>query len=232
MSINKLRSNPASIAKTRWAPYAAAGAATALAGSNCAEADIHYSGIVHVQFPPHKDRLKTFPLDQPGDSLVFEHTASGCCFCYQALFSINGIVSAAFRGYSPMVSKLSFGQNISTGEFVTRSHGIMAIDRTCYTYGAPWNGGGTGYVGFRFNNGAGIQYGWARVTTTGEFEGNGFRVMDYAYADAGEPIRAGQRSSSDEQAPDEGSLGWLALGAAGLLAWRKSRSRSARLGDA
>jgi MYXO-CTERM domain-containing protein len=231
MKSNRLRSNPASIAKTRWAPYAAAGAATALAGSNCAEADIHYSGIVNVHFPPLKHRLIAFPLDQTGDSLVFEHTA-GTFGCYEALFSINGIVSAAFRGYFPFVSKLSFGQNISTGEFVTASHGIMALLHTCYTYGTPWEDAGTGYVGFRFNNGAGIQYGWARVTTTGEFEGNGFRVVAYAYADPGEPIRAGQRSSSDEQAPDEGSLGWLALGAAGLLAWRKSRSRSARLEDA
>jgi len=53
-----------------------------------------------------------------------------------------------------------------------------------------------------------------------------FKLVAYAYADPGEPITAGQRPS-DEQAPDEGSLGWLALGAAGLLAWRKSRSRTA-----
>ena len=68
-----------------------------------------------------------------------------------------------------------------------------------------------------------------------------FWLVDYAYADPGEPIRAGQTSSdeqapdqgsTDEQAPDQGSLGWLALGAVGLLAWRKSRSRTARLKDA
>jgi hypothetical protein len=54
-----------------------------------------------------------------------------------------------------------------------------------------------------------------------------FTVLDYAYADPGEPIRAGQRRST-EQIPSEGSLGWLALGAAGVLQWRKSRSRTAR----
>jgi hypothetical protein len=54
-----------------------------------------------------------------------------------------------------------------------------------------------------------------------------FWLVDYAYADPGEPIRAGQ-TSSNEMVPEEGSLGWLALGAAGLLAWRKSRSRAAR----
>ena len=70
---------------------------------------------------------------------------------------------------------------------------------------------------------------------------HGFEVVSYAYADPGEPIKAGQTSSNeqvpdqdstDEQAPDEGSLGGLALGAVGLLVWRKSRSRTARLEDA
>jgi MYXO-CTERM domain-containing protein len=87
-----------------------------------------------------------------------------------------------------------------------------------------WHDRGTGYVGFRFNNGAGIQYGWARVTMSGEPD-NAFIVRGYAYADPGEPIRAGQRSS-DEQAPNQSSLGWLALGAAGLLAWRRRRGHA------
>jgi len=234
MKTKTLLRKPASIAKTRWATYAAAGAATALVGSNAAEAAIHYSGILNVHFPADRNRRVTFPLDQPGDSFFFAHTNASC---KEALFAINGIVSAAFGRsgpfVTPFVSKLSFGQNISAGEFSTRSYGIMAIDRLCYTYGAPWNDPGTGYVGFRFNNGAGTQYGWARVTAAGEFEGgNAFRVEAYAYADPGERIRAGQRSSTGEQPPDEGSLGWLALGAAGLLAWRKSRSLTARLEDA
>ena len=58
-----------------------------------------------------------------------------------------------------------------------------------------------------------------------------FAVLDYAYADPGERIRAGQKSEN-EMVTDDGSLRWLALGAAGLLAWRKSRSRTARLEDA
>jgi MYXO-CTERM domain-containing protein len=225
MKIKNPRRKPASIAKTRWAAYAAAGAATALAGSQSVEAAIHYSGLLNVEFPPDRDRLKTFPLDQTGDSLVFERLN----ICYEALFSINGIVSAAFRAqpnYFPYVSKLSFGQNISTGNF-SSGFGFMAASRHCLdSTSAFWGGGGIGYVGFRFNNGAGIQYGWARVKmTTGSIK-HGFKVLAYAYADPGEPITAGQRPS-DEQAPDEGSLGWLAVGAAGLLAWRKRRSRSA-----
>jgi MYXO-CTERM domain-containing protein len=213
MKVNKLRFKPASIAKTRWAAYATAGAATALAGSQSVDAAIHYSGVLNVKFPPHRDRVHKFQLDQPGDFLSFAHFAS-----FPGHFAAYGIVSGYFRGYTTSsrghVSKLSFGQEISAGYFVSYG-GDM------YQFGDR----GTGYVGFRFNNGAGIQYGWARVSTSGQ-PGYAFIVRDYAYADPGEPIRAGQRSSSDEQAPDEGSLGWLALGAAGLLAWRKNRSRN------
>jgi MYXO-CTERM domain-containing protein len=205
---------PASIAKTRWAAYAAAGAATALVGSNSAEAAIHYSGLLHVEFPPGRDRIKAFPLDQPGDFLSFVHSAFG-----GNEFAVYGIVSAAVRGSEisaiTYVAKLSFGQAISTGLFSYGNRGNMA-------YG--WHDRGTGYVGFRFNNGAGIQYGWARVTMSGEPD-NAFIVRGYAYADPGEPIRAGQRSS-DEQAPNQSSLGWLALGAAGLLAWRRRRGHA------
>ena len=71
--------------------------------------------------------------------------------------------------------------------------------------------------------------------------GFAFKVLDFAYGDPGEPITAGQgiprgsegdQDISDDQLPGEGSLGGLALGAVGLLAWRKSRSRTAHLEDA
>jgi hypothetical protein len=88
-----------------------------------------------------------------------------------------------------------------------------------------WADRGRGFIGFRWYNSAGFQYGWARITKT-RLEDK-IRLEDYAYADPGEPIRAGQKSSN-EMVPDEGSLGGLALGAAGLLAWRKSRSQAAR----
>ena len=50
-----------------------------------------------------------------------------------------------------------------------------------------------------------------------------FRLLDYAWGDVGDRIKAGQ-TSSNETLPDKGSLGWLALGAIGLLALRKGRA--------
>jgi MYXO-CTERM domain-containing protein len=86
-----------------------------------------------------------------------------------------------------------------------------------------------GFVGFRFDSGAGLQYGWARVRMMGLPE-NAFKVMDYAYADPGEPIRAGQTSSEVNEAntPGQGSLGLLALGAVGVTLWRRRRAGCAR----
>ena len=235
MKMKTLRRKSASIAKTRWLAYATAGAATALVGSNSAEAAIHYSGDLHEQFGPHKGQVKTFPLDQAGDFFQFEHFSSGF-----AGFKITGIVSGSWRGrgtfenYRYYASKLPKGSNISVSGSRGFTHGNPYFKQGFGTlvsapYGydgyGSWTDPGIGFVGFKFNNGAGVQYGWVRVRMS-KLPENAFTVLDYAYADPGEPITAGQRSS-DERAPDQGSLGWLALGAVGLLAWRKSRSRTA-----
>jgi MYXO-CTERM domain-containing protein len=52
---------------------------------------------------------------------------------------------------------------------------------------------------------------------------NTFEVVDYAYGDPGDVVLAGQKS--DDSAPALESLGGLALGAAGLLAWRRQRTK-------
>ena len=108
------------------------------------------------------------------------------------------------------VSRLPFGQNISSGRFryFGSWFGILEVNGV-----GQWADRGRGFIGFRFNNGAGPQYGWARIFTSGVPEAK-IRLVDYAYADPGEPIRAGQKSSH-EMVPGEGSLGWLAIGAAG-----------------
>ena len=97
-----------------------------------------------------------------------------------------------------------------------------------------WNPG-QGFIGFRFNNGAGVQYGWARIKISGVPHYD-FVLLDYAYADPGERLRAGQTledTSSDEQAPDQGSLGGLALGAVDSSPGVRVGSRdTARLEDA
>ena len=237
MKTRQSRRQTAKVSHSRWVAYATAGVATALTASHSAEAGIHYQ-VVNKKFQPNSNKEKWFQLDQPGDSIYFAHDLDSL----SAAFDIRGIATAAFRGlpgtskYSrAFASKLSFGESIAAGHF-THYRGILAHG----IYG-QWTSPGMGFVGFRFNNGAGIQYGWARVRMAvpphDGIGGWGFKVFDFAYADPGEPITAGEgiprgseddQDISDDQGPDEGSLGGLALGALGLLAWRKSRSRIAR----
>jgi hypothetical protein len=193
------------------------------------EAAIHYSGRLNVLFPPDEYGFQYFQLDRPNDRLEFKHKP--LLFNGFAGFQITTYLHYlnGFRGYflgiDGYVSKLSFGQNISAGYFIHVSSsysGYMVFGG----YG-QWTDPGRGFVGFRFNSGAGFQYGWARIKMDGAINNNAFGVADYAYADPGEPIRAGQ-TSSDNDAVKENSLGGLALGALGLLAWRKSRWLTAR----
>ena len=178
------RCKPVSIAKTRWIAYAAAGAATALAGSQSAEAAIHYSGRVNELFTVGD--ADSFKLDRPGDFFRLSHTSYG----YGAgdKFAIFGIASAAFRGFPGRgyVSKLTFGQPISMGNFI-QQYGFMVRNGQPHQWGIP----GQGFIGFRFNNGAGVQYGWARIKMSGVPDYD-FALLDYAYADVGERLRAGQ----------------------------------------
>ena len=230
MKTKTLHRKPASIAKGRWAAYATAGAASAFTCANSAEATIHYSGILGEWFGWSDTKSARFQLDQPGDSFGLRHFVD-FSFTGTAKFGIFGQASAGFAGfYCPSntqiasVSKLSRGELISSRPFLAREAGQLAQSAFNDCAG-QFDYRDVGFIGFKFNNGSGDQYGWVRLKFGGgQFSNNAFRLIDYAYADPGEPIRAGQ-TSSNEMVPEEGSLGWLALGAVGLLAWRKRRSK-------
>ena len=234
MKINNVRRKPASIAKTRWLAYATAGAATALAGSNSAEATIHYSGPINQWIGGFHN--VEFPLDQRGDSFDLKHYQiwSGG-YGGTARFGVAGLADAAFAGFyhncsgnpqAAFVSNLDRGQLISNQRFLARRSGFVWLSwwLSCSDYHGQFEGEQVGYIGFKFNNGSGDQYGWARIALGGT--DHPVKLLDYAYGDVGDRIKAGQKSSNN--APELESLGGLALGAVGLLAWRKSRSRAAR----
>jgi hypothetical protein len=223
---------PAVITNSRWLAYATAGAASAFTCANSAEATIHYSGRIGEFFGSSEDKSARFQLDQPGDSIRLRHSLQFCCtnsYGGTAHFGILGRAGNAFAGlYCPnypqiqSVSKLNRGELISRRPFLARNSGVLASLGYCT---GQFDSGDLGFIGFKFNNGSGDQYGWVRIRmATSHPIDHDFWLVDYAYADRGEPIRAGQ-TSSNEMVPEEGSLGWLALGAAGLLAWHKRRSR-------
>jgi hypothetical protein len=221
------------IPSSRWVAYASASAATALTGASSLEAEIHYSGRVDTVFPPNENKSVAFPLEQQGNSIFFAHTVNGGTADF---FGVTGLRSGAFAGSYPNFSYAYVWRLKSRDRYVSRAHftnggfgfgtsGTMVrADRSSQHW--RWDGRGIDFVGFRFNNGSGLQYGWARVRMDGASSRFSFTVLDYGWADPGEPIKAGQTSSSGMMIPEEGSLGGLALGAVGIALRRQRRNSS------
>jgi hypothetical protein len=55
----------------------------------------------------------------------------------------------------PSITKLSFGRNISTGSFFLDGHRTINVLAYGYSHQAQWSDFGVGFIGFRFNSGAG-----------------------------------------------------------------------------
>jgi len=220
----------ATINNSRWLSYATAGAASAFAAAHSAEGTIHYSGTINQQFKGC-GKTATFQLDRAGDFLRLRHTSLGCSSSYSGagFFNVRGRAGASIAGfYSSRYGGLS-ASNLKRGQLISNRPFIPAQQSRSAVLGAGVGSigqfnGGIGYVGFKFNNGSGDQYGWVRIQTRQGDIFHHFILRDYAYGDVGDRIKAGQKSSSDI-ARDQSSLGWLALGAVGLLAWRRTRQK-------
>jgi MYXO-CTERM domain-containing protein len=218
------------ISESRWLAYATAGVASAFGLSSSAEAEIHYSGNVSIQLTGNAQ--VSLPLSN-GASLVFQNIFGGSTFLQDFYLLIRGVIFGSGReSFRHWLSNLPRRENVSGGNFYSVAgnpdHGVI------FTF---WSDGqfepyyGTrGFIGFRFDTGKGPQYGWARIGTRSDSNNRAHEVIkDYAWADVGEDIRTGQTSSSGDMVntvTDSGSVGLLALGAAGLVAWRKRRKQA------
>jgi hypothetical protein len=221
-----------SISTSRWTTYAAAGAATALTCANSAEAEIHYSGEVHIKVGSNSQA--SLPLSN-GASLLFENFYAGSYYLQAAIFLMKGVVSGSARGYfmgatgRDLLSNLRRRENVSAGPFVSVTSNPGRGVLFSFESGA-FKPDAMGFVGFRFNiNGNGTQYGWARIETRRGLQGRlQYVVEDYAWGDVGDTILAGQKESiqAANVSSTSGSLALLALGSQGLEAWRAMRTQN------
>ena len=225
------------IANSRWATYAVAGAATSLAGLSAAEGEIHYSGPVRVRFTG--TMAQAFPLDH-GANLDFTHSDEGGSGGIARMgltdpsgeigfFAADGGREASVSGFyleriAPHVQVSQLPMEISCTSFSSTLRCFAATIGANFLSGGHFREPGQGYIAFSFDAGAGREYGWARIKTTGDPSYN-FVLLDYAWADPGETIQTGQRKSraTYQAVSKSGSLGFLATGGAGLTAWRRHK---------
>jgi hypothetical protein len=239
MSSKALRRGVVRITNSHWATYAVAGFASSLAGLGTSEAEIHYSGPVNFAFKGTVTH--DFGLAE-GVVLDFRHVdlGGGRGIAHLAIEGADSL----FAGDCPQITSnapfylyrldahvkvsqerlghscISFSSSSTT---VIRCFGAY-IGFTYYP-GGHFQEPGRGFIGFEFNTGAGQQYGWVRVKTSGEADYD-FIVLDYAWGDPGETVETGQKTSGNTSraVTKGGSLGLLATGGVGLKAWRHERS--------
>jgi hypothetical protein len=202
--MKSLKNRSASVPNSRWLAYATAGIASACACTPFAEGAIHYSGPIN-KVVNRLDRF-VFSLDQHHDFIRLS-VATGTAYAGYPHFGVGGLAGAAIVGFLtnngwPEASNVKWGQLISSEPF------IQAHTASFNAYGGFVRDRATGYLGFKFNNGSGDQYGWVRIKTTKAF-GSRFTLLDYAYGDVGDRIAAGQKRDEPNNLELE-SLGGLA----------------------
>jgi hypothetical protein len=164
----------------------------------------------------------------------------GCSFAYMDLIPAqvgNAVGSSQSFNGAQCAAELRPGHVIGAGKkFKSNYLDMVQIEAISYTrvVNCPWTGKGNtgGFTALKFTISGEIHYGWAHVVLTS----TGPVLRGYAYEDvAGQSIEAGATKEAQEgdasYAPflpgsQPASLGMLALGAPGIVVWRRPEEMS------
>lgn len=223
------RKAASSISASRWVAYTTAGAASILGGVAASEGEIVVTNVNEIFNAPSvggsNAAIGTFALGSSGADFQLIHargaTSGGSTFGVARVAVNSAMFKAQTFNNDAYASKLAFGANIAGGHFgpATKSYGTLAFGNG-YAH-SQWKTAGQGYIGFEFTDANGLELGWASITADGTAAENTFTLNSYAYTTDGEALTAGE-------VPEPGSLALLAVGGAGLLAWRQRRAKAAK----
>jgi hypothetical protein len=222
------KSENTAVVASRWAAYSAAASAAAAGGALTSEAEAAITVVdVNVfledrtQGDGYFDVFGAYGFGGAGASFVFQQAFNEIGTSVGVLTVIGGgniDFAGGVAGAYAYPSNLAYGAALSAQSF-----GVPAGSRGDMAWGAGYTNSqflnaGTSYLGFRFDLGGGTQYGWAELDMEGAI-GNRATFVRYAWADVGESITVGQ-------IPAPGAVAALALGAAGVGGFRRSRRAS------
>jgi hypothetical protein len=216
-----------------WAGYTAA-AASALTLASGAEAAIVYSGAKNIPLALTGNGTASVGVDLDGDG-VNDFTFSlqrsqastyGTAFARLSAPYLNGFLATASTG--GRVRKLASGASINASATFWSNTGVgllrsITTSSFASNVGGLWTGGSpsastSGFAGVYFSGGTSSGYAWLRLSLHNDASNlpDQLTVIDWAWEDTGGTIQAGQ-------VPEPGSLALLAMGAAGLAAFRRRR---------
>lgn len=218
------RTQPAGSFHRRLAAYSLAAGMGMVAADPSTEAAVVYSDIADIVFSG--DMFVDIDINAADgfDFRFARYIGASQEYGFIKGLAYNEIVGGIPNGgFLPQPDALANGDPIGgTNNFI--DYGFLAFSGDP-NYG-NWAGQTTKYLGLKFDIGGNTHYGWAGIGV--DPNNANFILRDFAYEDvAGIGITAGAGGAAAGLVPEPSTfgMGLLAMGAAGIRAWRKRRQQ-------
>ena len=227
-AFNPLQERPSRSAYSNWKSYAAAAGATLAMSTNVQAGTITTGTIDLTVQAVGIHGVSNFDLFTIAGVSVAAHAFKNGT---QGFVDVNSVTSSKRLKFA--VGPYEVAKKYASGaaiDFVGSSlHALIQVHNAYFgVQGSFGPGDVEGFIGFKDPAG---QFGWMRVEvsdTGSPSYPNELTVLDYAYDNTpGEAIDAGDTGTSATPEPDSVALGLLALGASGILSWRRRRTEAA-----